>query len=451
MSRSTGISGRTVVLLVVAGLACRDVRVTPPLDIEAARIAVRAAMLPVNWQAFPSTNAKATPWLGMSSAALAEAIVKTRGRAMIGFKDPAATSGVDGIGRPLALPSSSAAGKAKLKTLGLATLYEFHKIPAVVVQFAATPALVEALRTNPYVDYVEPDVSGGLLSQTTPWNISRVQAPPAWSYTTGAGVKLLIIDSGVGPHGDLNVSVAFNCIAGGTNDVKGHGTAVAGAAAAVNNSIDVVGVSPGVSLWSANAWDADSSRVTAAQLACAIDVGRVNAVSVVNMSVGFANPSTTVSNSIIGGYNLDNIVFVAAAGNNGNLYGAIDYPATMAEVIAVAATMYNDTRAPYSSYGAKIEISAPGDSTGYDGLLTTALPGASMCPAMPGVNVGRCPGTSMASPQVAAVAALVRAYNPSMSNAAVRTRLGCSARYLGDPTYYGNGMVQAKNAVLGIC
>jgi hypothetical protein len=164
MSRSTGISGRTVVLLVVAGLACRDVRVTPPLDIEAARIAVRAAILPVNWQAFPSTNAKATPWLGMSSAALAEAIVKTRGRAMIGFKDPAATSGVDGIGRPLALPSSSAAGKAKLKTLGLATLYEFHKIPAVVVQFAATPALVEALRTNPYVDYVEPDVSGGLLS-----------------------------------------------------------------------------------------------------------------------------------------------------------------------------------------------------------------------------------------------------------------------------------------------
>ena len=59
--------------------------------------------------------------------------------------------------------------------------------------------------------------------------------------------------------------------------------------------------------------------------------------------------------------------------------------------------------------------------------------------------------TASASPHVAAAAALVRAYNPTMTNAEVRTRLGCSARYLGNPTYYGNGMVQARGAVLGIC
>lgn len=130
---------------------------------------------------------------------------------------------------------------------------------------------------------------------------------------------------------------------------------------------------------------------------------------------------------------------------------SIDYPASQAEVIAVAATMYNDTRAPYSSVGSKIEIAAPGDSTGYDGVLTTALSGASICPAFSGLHVGKCDGTSMASPHVAAAAALVRAYNPSLTNAAVRNLLDCSARYLGDPRFYGNGLVRAKNALLGIC
>ena len=453
MSSSLLLSSRVVVLLAAGGLACRDAEVTPSRTAEAIRIAASAAILPVNWQAFPATNAKATPWIGMSSATLAQEIVKTRGRAMIGLKDPNATSGVDAVGRSLALPSSISAGKARLKALGLATLYEFRKIPAVVVQFAATAALVDSLRSSPYLEYIEPDVYGGVLSQTTTWNMSRVQAPTAWSYTTGTGVKLLIIDTGVGPHEDLNVPVAFNCISGQqTNDVTGHGTAVAGIAAALNNSIDVVGVSSGVSLWSANAWDNTVNKITASQLACSIDVGRVNNVSVVNMSIRLDTASTTVSNEIIGGYNLDNILFVAAAGNNGALgNGYVDYPASMAEVIAVAATMYNDTRAPYSSYGSKIELSAPGDSTGYDGVLTTALSTGSICGALPGLNVGKCNGTSSASPHVAAAAALVRAYNPTMTNAAVRTRLGCSARYLGDPTYYGNGMVQARRAVLGIC
>ena len=251
--------------------------------------------------------------------------------------------------------------------------------------------------------------------------MSRVEAPTAWPYTTGTGIKLLIIDTGVGPHEDLNVPFAFNCIYGQqTNDAIGHGTAVAGIAAALNNSVDVVGVSAGVSLWSANAWDNTVNKITASQLACSIDVGRVNNVSVVNMSIRLDTASTTVSNEILGGHNLDNILFVAAAGN-------------------------------YLSYGSKIELSAPGDSTGNDGVLTTALSTGSICGALPGLNVGKCNGTSSASPHVAAVAALVRAYNPTMTNAAVRTRLGCSARYLGDPTYYGNGMVQARRAVLGIC
>ena len=439
-------------IVALFGLACRDASVTPPRDSVGARIVAAAAILPVNWQAFPRTDAKQTPWIGMSSVELAQEIVKTSGIAMIGLKDPQTMSGVDGVGRPLAHAPSIAAGKARLKVLGLETLYEFIKIPAVVVRFGATAALVDSLRSNPYIDYVEPDVRGAVSSQTTTWNVSRVQAPSAWPYSTGGGVKLLILDTGVGPHEDLSVPVAFNCMPGGvTNDLWGHGTAVAGIAAAVNNSVDVVGVSYGVSLWSANVINKDSGYVTSAQVACSIDVGRVNKVSVINMSFHLINPSTTVSNEITGGYNLDDIVFVAAAGNNVPGDSSIDYPASLAEVIAVSATMYNDTRAPYSSVGSKIELAALGDSPGYDGVLTTALQGAPICPAISGLNVGKCDGTSVASPHVAAAAALVRAYNPLFTNAAVRNRLDCSARYLGDPRFYGNGLIRTRNAVLGIC
>ena len=81
--------------------------------------------------------------------------------------------------------------------LGLHSLYEFVMIPAIVANMTPTASLVESVRSNPNVDYLEPDVTGGVSSQVTPWNLSRVQAPQAWPYSTGSGVKLLIIDTGV--------------------------------------------------------------------------------------------------------------------------------------------------------------------------------------------------------------------------------------------------------------
>jgi len=391
----------------------------------------------------------------MTSEQLAAEIARSSGRAMIGFKDPSAARGVDATGRTLAADTSAAIGKQFARSLGAEILYEFKKLPALVVKVAATAAIVDSLRGSPYVDYVEPDALGNVSSQTTTWNVSRIQGTVAWSYSTGSGVKLLIIDTGVGGHEDLSVPVAYNCIQGGsTSDVKGHGTAVAGVAAALNNSIDVVGASYGVTLWSANAWDPNAHQqqgaITSAQVACAIDVARVNGVKVVNMSF-HVDTTATLTATIQGGYNYDDILFVAAAGNNVPGDSSIDYPASLAEVIAVAATMYDNTRAPYSSVGSKIELSAPGDSTGYDGLLTTALSGASVCPALPGLAVGKCDGTSMASPHVAAAAALLRAYDASLHNTDVRTRLDCAAYYLGDSRWYGNGLVQAKSAITGVC
>ena len=152
----------------------------------------------------------------MSSAMLADEIVRVGGRVMVGLKNAGATTGVDNVGRPMADLSSVVAGKVRLKELGLRFLYEFRKIPAVVAWMPASAALVDSLRSSPYVDYVEPDVFGDVSTQTTTWNVSRVQAPLAWGSSTGNGVKLLIIDTGVGPHEDLTVPVAYNCLGGAT-------------------------------------------------------------------------------------------------------------------------------------------------------------------------------------------------------------------------------------------
>lgn len=382
----------------------------------------------------------------MSDAQLAGEIGKVQGRVMIGLKAPANSAGMDGLGQPLVDAATMAQGKAALKSLGLKFLYEFRNQPAVVADISASAALIGVLRANLFVDYVEPDAKGGLLSQQTTWNVSRVQAPSAWASTTGSGVKLLILDSGVGPHQDLNVSVGFRCIDPTLPiyDSRGHGTAVAGVVAALNNSVDVRGVAYGVSLWSANVLAANNLDVSSAEVACAIDVGRTNGVFAVNMSFRL-QPTTTVTDAVAGAYSAG-MFFAAAAGNNGYYSGVLDYPATLSQVVAVAALDSNNGHSPYSSYGAKIELSAPADT-----VITTGLSGASLCPATITSTVGKCTGTSIASPHVAAAAALLKAFNSSWSNVTVRQRLDCAGLYLGDPTLYGNGLLRVHTALIGAC
>src|SRR5690606_8534736 len=108
----------------------------------------------------------------------------------------------------------------------------------------------------------------------TPWNVTRVQAPSAWSLSTGAGVKILFIDSGIQWfHADLGPKFAWRCISGPVEDSYGHGTHVAGIAAALNNSVHVVGASRAIDLWSANV-DVGGAP-PAAEVACSIEVARL--------------------------------------------------------------------------------------------------------------------------------------------------------------------------------
>ncbi len=373
----------------------------------------------------------------MDDDALELAVRQVQGRVIIGFKDPTATDGVDNTGRVLASAQATEEGVRLLASLSATITYRFQKIPAVA---ATVPAgIIAELRRSPYIDYVEPSAPGQWANQVTPWGQFVIDAPFAHGYTLGSGVKILIIDSGIGPHRDLNVAVAWRCIdtTFPVADQYGHGTHVAGTAAALDNGVDVIGAAPLASLWSANV--ELGGFPDPAEVACSIDVARLNGIFVANMSFSL-NVSTAVTDEINGGYNSDNMLFVASAGNSA---GSVAYPASLSNVVAVSAIDSTLAFASFSNYGSQIELTAPGVN-----ILSTSITSGSSCSS--GGLVSSCSGTSMAAPHVTGAAALVKAHNPSWTNSQVRAHLNSTALDLGSSgrdAYFGFGLVNLNAAL----
>lgn len=383
-----------------------------------------------------------TPWRRMSDAELSAKIAEANGKVFIGFKDPTAAAGVEEFGRVIASPASVAAGKAHVRALGIQITHEYILVPAVVAVMPAS--LLPQLRANHLVEYVEPIFPGVRHSQTTTWNVQRVRAPEAWTSSTGSGAKLLIIDSGIDDdHPDLAPAVIQTCMPFPDNgvDIDGHGTAVAGVAAAVNNSIQIIGVAHGVSLWSSK----DGNTVPSPdRTACGVQFGRVNGVHAINISTGYSNSHTALTDQINGAYYQDNIVVVVSAGNTGG--GAVTYPATLDAAIAVSATDTNNAFGSFSSQGTKVEITAPGTTvTNVRGLISTCLGGTSSS------NCGfMVQGTSFSAPHVAAAAAVLKTYNSSWTAAEIRGRLTTTATDLGPAgrdNQFGYGLLNVFAAI----
>lgn len=382
---------------------------------------------------------KATPWQTMSTEELTQEIQRVGGRVLIGFKDAGARDGVDNRGMVLASAGAVAEGLALVRSLGGEIQYEFKRIPAVAATIDI--AAVATLRAHPNIDYLEPSAAGSYDAQVVPWNIDTVRATTAHSSSTGSGVKVIIIDSGVdGTHPDLSVPVAWRCVYAGYPivDQLGHGTHVAGIAGALNNDIGVLGVAPDLHLTSANVDIGGQPNV--AEVACSIDVARINSIRVANMSLSLP-PSTAVTDAINGGYNYDNMLFVASSGNDG--LTTVSYPASLANVIAVGSVAQNKSLSWFSNTGTAMELVAPGE-----GILSTALVAGLVCAN--GTQYATCTGTSMAAPHVTGAAAVVWAYYPAWTNTQVRARLASTATDLGSSgwdTSFGYGLVNVAAAV----
>jgi len=322
--------------------------------------------------------------------------------------------------------------QALVRAHGGAIKYSYTLVPAIAASIPE-PA-IQGLMRNPNVTYIEPVIEVYAVTQTVPWGVERIGAPTVHDGgNKGEGVKVAIIDSGIDyTHQDLDGNYK-----GGKDfvnnddfpmDDNGHGTHVAGTVAAEDNGFGVVGVAPEADLYALKVLGA-SGGGDYAHVIAALQWAKDNGIQVTNNSYGSTgDPGETVEAA----FNNCPAVHVCAAGNNGKPSARGDnviYPARYASCIAVAATDQSDSRASWSSTGPDVEISAPGVA-----INSTLLGG----------GYGYKQGTSMASPHVAGVVALMIS-----GSGYSRETLQLTADDLGATgldSQYGYGLVDADEA-----
>lgn len=218
--------------------------------------------------------------------------------------------------------------------------------------------------------------------QITPWGLPIIRAAQVWPVTTGEGVNVAVIDTGI----DLNHPDLKAAYAGGYNvfepaklpiDDNTHGTHVAGTIAATNNAFGVVGAAPGVKLWAIKALD-QTGKGDDVWIAAALDwvIGKQRELGgrwVVNMSLGSAVQGGHLEEEAVERALAAGVILVAAAGNRGAAF--LDYPAVYPGVIAVGAVGTDGRRADFSSWGLNMSVVAPGvmvESTFLEGYKEAA-------------------------------------------------------------------------------
>jgi serine protease len=258
------------------------------------------------------------------------------------------------------------AAQAALNQASARTHHVFDDLNAVAVTLPQQA--VAALERNPAVVLVEEDPVREYLSssQQVPYGIGMVQATQAWPSTTGTGVKVGVIDSGVhAGHADfVGVTITGEPYHGATdertwsNDVLAHGTHVVGTIAAANNTIGVVGVSPSVAIHMVKVFGDSGNWIYSSDLLSAARAAANAGCRIISMSLGGGWKSRTEERGLNDLYNTRGILLVAAAGNGGN--NAHSYPASYSSVISVAAIDSSEQVASFSQKNSQVELAAPG-------------------------------------------------------------------------------------------
>ncbi len=294
---------------------------------------------------------------------------------------------------------------------------------------------IQRLLANPLVEYVGPNyLAFATADPNDPfwprqWNMVRVGMPQVWGEVlANPGLILAVLDSGVAlQHPDLAPSLVpgYDFVGDDTEpaDDFGHGTHVAGIAAAVtNNGVGVAGVAGGARLMPLKVLNANGAGTYFAIIQ-AIYYARDRGARILNLSLGGKADDPNLRAAVQMARSAG-ILVVASAGNDN---GPLLYPAAYPEVLAVAATDASDQRAGYSNYGTGVDLAAPG-GTSLQGVYST----------LPSAGYGWKYGTSMAAPHVSGAAALIWSVAPGLSVEQVeRVLLETCAKVGGIP--YPNG------------
>ena len=294
------------------------------------------------------------------------------------------------------------------------------------------------------------------------WNFQMVGAEAAWKRSRGTGVVVAVIDTGVSgtssgkgqacrDFGSTTFTAGYDFVNRDTDpyDDHGHGTHVAGTIAeATNNSEGVAGLAYGATIMPLKVLSASGSG-TSADIADAIRWAADKGANVINMSLGSPFPDAVIRSACTYA-SKKGVVIVAAAGNSGKQ--GVGYPAAYSECIAVSSVGPSGKLAGYSSWGKQVALAAPGgDIGGYSDRDESAgiLQNTNLPVEFGGQGDGyyAFQGTSMASPHVAAAAALVMAHGIK-DPAKVRKALIESAAKVtgGDVKKYGAGILNVDNA-----
>jgi subtilisin family serine protease len=334
-------------------------------------------------------------------------------------------------------------------------------VTVVTTKGRAVETVVAELEANPAVEYAEPNYVVTLANEGSvtgvsvndpqtagQYSLDRMRVRDAWSHTTGGSNVIAVLDTGVqANHPDLSGRVlpGYNFVSSTTNaaDDNGHGTWVAGIIAAnANNGYGIAGISWTDKILPVKIMNSSGTGSTS-NLTSGIVWAANNGAHVINMSVGGFPYSKAVEDAVNYAWN-KGAVLVGAAGNNGRQEDF--YPASYANVVNVSATQVDDEFSHWSSYGPKVEVSAPGSS-----VLTTNCT-ASSCPNASWGSHTYISGTSFATPNVAGVIALIKARYPSYTPSQIVYRLYSTVDDLGYPGRdhrYGRGRVNALRAVGG--
>lgn len=329
------------------------------------------------------------------------------------------------------------------------------------------------VRRDPRVAFVSEDRAVEAVAQTLPTGVNRIDGELSSHFGSNAwtNVAVAVIDTGSGPHSDLNVAGGKNCSTGKSyNDGNGHGTHVAGTIGAINNGAGVVGVAPGVPLYSVRVLN-NSGSGSWSSVICGVDWVTANAASLkiktANLSLGgggaddgnCGNTNADALHKAICGSVAAGVTYVVAAGND-NVDFAASVPAAYDEVLTVTANAdfngqsgggaaatcradVDDTAADFSNF------TSPGSS---DESHTVAGPGVCINSTWKGGGYKTISGTSMATPHVTGTAALCIATGHCTGTPADvinRLRFDASTQgfgygFVGDPLtpiagrYYGN-------------